>query len=109
MYKSYIDFRPPAAASPRDKDTSSRRSVRSIMRHGQTRRRELRGAASGPLGRLTRRPAQRSGRSEQLTRFQQRLDSRENHRPAAEELSVGTFAQLIVGDLEQTGIPDRFD
>jgi len=44
------------------------------------------------------REAQRAGRRERLPGLQQRLQAGEDHRPAAEELSVGVLAQLIVGD-----------
>src|SRR5216684_9155424 len=44
------------------------------------------------------RPAQRSGRREHLAGLEQRLETGEDHRPAAVELVVGVLAQLIVGD-----------
>jgi hypothetical protein len=46
------------------------------------------------------RPAQRAGRREHLARLEQRFETGEDHRPAAEELSVGVLAQLIVGDYQ---------
>ena len=50
-------------------------------------------------------PAQRAGRREHLARLQQRLDAGEHHRPAAVELVVGAFAQLVVRDLQPAESP----
>ena len=41
--------------------------------------------------------------------LQQRLEPRENHRPATIELGVGAFWQLVVRHPQQAGIADRFD
>src|SRR5260221_5430436 len=54
-------------------------------------------------------PAQRSRRGQHFAGFQQRLESGEDHRPAAIELIVGALAQLVMGDCEPTGIADRHD
>ena len=54
-------------------------------------------------------PPQRAGRREHLARLQQRLDSRQHHGPAAVQLSIGILAQLIVRNLQQTGVTPRFD
>ena len=43
---------------------------------------------------------ERSRRGEQLAGLQQGLESRQHHRPAAVELAVGHFAELVVGDGE---------
>src|ERR1700722_16652473 len=50
---------------------------------------------------------QRAGRRELLTRLQQRLQAREDHRPAAVDLLIGTLAQLIVGDGQPARVADR--
>src|SRR5258708_1018785 len=43
-------------------------------------------------------PAQRAGGREHLACLKQRLETGEDHRPAAVKLSIGVLAQLIVGD-----------
>src|SRR6185295_13225965 len=52
---------------------------------------------------------ERAGGREQLSRFEQRLEPREDHRPAAVELVVRALAQLVVGDGQAARIPDLLD
>src|SRR4051794_30087696 len=55
------------------------------------------------------RVAQRPRRGEVLAGLERRLQPREDHRPAAVELVVGAFAQLVVRDRQPARVLDRLD
>src|SRR6476660_640551 len=53
---------------------------------------------------------QRAGGGESLARLEQRLEAREDHRPAAVQLRVGALRELVVDHRQPTGvIADRLD
>ncbi len=68
-------------------------SATSSRLHREIRRRP------GPGLRLRgRRVEERAGRRQELAGFQEGLEAGEDHRPAAVELGIGAFPQLVVGD-----------